>query len=192
MSYAILIVDDDSAIRESVEEYLKIQNYKVKTASNAQEALDVLTLFHANIVITDIMMKGMDGLELTKKIKSKYIEILEDIETEDIYSKDEAIYIEIINFITAALHVDNDEVFNHRLLNLLDWFLIEYDEDDDISEVNNWISRIQNIAENAKQIEVREEAKDALENLDENISYNDNDSTLESQTLLSKISRFFK
>jgi len=71
MSYAILIVDDDAAIKESVEEYLKIQNYKVKTASNAQEALDVLTLFHANIVITDIMMEGMDGLELTKKNQSK-------------------------------------------------------------------------------------------------------------------------
>ena len=75
---------------------------------------------------------------------------------------------------------------------MLDWFLIEYDEDDDISEVKNWIISIKNIAENAKQLEVREEAKDALENLDENISYTDNDATLESQSLLSKITRFFK
>jgi len=72
MTYAILIVDDDKAIRESVEEYLKIINYKVKTASNSLEALKILTLFNADIVITDITMQGMDGLELTKKIKSKY------------------------------------------------------------------------------------------------------------------------
>jgi hypothetical protein len=51
---------------------------------------------------------------------------------------------------------------------------------------------MKNLAENAKQIEVREEAKDALENLDENLSFNENASTLESPSILSKISRFFK
>ncbi len=72
MTYSILIVDDDRAIKESVEEYLKIQKYKVKTAANAQQALDILQIFNADIVITDIMMQGMDGLDLTKKIKAKY------------------------------------------------------------------------------------------------------------------------
>ncbi len=72
MTYSILIVDDDRAIKESVEEYLKIQKYKVKTAANAQKALEILQIFNADIVITDIMMQGMDGLDLTKKIKAKY------------------------------------------------------------------------------------------------------------------------
>ncbi len=72
MTYSILIVDDDTAIKESVAEYLKIQKYKVKTAANAQKALEILQIFNADIVITDIMMQGMDGLDLTKKIKAKY------------------------------------------------------------------------------------------------------------------------
>ena len=38
MTYAILIVDDDIAIKESVEEYLKILSYNVKSAPNAGEA----------------------------------------------------------------------------------------------------------------------------------------------------------
>ncbi len=72
MTYSVLIVDDDDAVKESVEEYLKILKYNTQTAGNALEALKTLQTFHADIVITDIMMQGMDGLELTKKIKSKY------------------------------------------------------------------------------------------------------------------------
>lgn len=70
MAYSILIVDDDSAVKESVEEFLKILNYTVKSALNADEALKILESFKANIVLTDIMMEGMDGLELTRRVKS--------------------------------------------------------------------------------------------------------------------------
>ena len=70
MAYSVLIVDDDSAIKESVEEYLKLMHYTVKSASSADEALDLLSGFKADVVLTDIMMQGMDGLELTRKIKN--------------------------------------------------------------------------------------------------------------------------
>ncbi len=72
MAYSILIVDDDIAIKESVEEYLKILNYDVASALNADKALEILTSFKADIVLTDIMMQGMDGLELTRRIKESY------------------------------------------------------------------------------------------------------------------------
>jgi len=169
---------------------VSLEPTEFSSLSIVYESLSEYSVAHNQFLLEEI--KRVISLAHSKKIKAKYIEVLEDIETEDIYSKDEAIYIEIINFITSALHVDNEEAYNLQLLSLLDWFLIEYDEDDDISEVKNWISRMQNIAENAKQLKVREEAKDALENLDENISYKENETTLESQSLLSKISRFFK
>jgi diguanylate cyclase (GGDEF)-like protein len=72
MIHSILIVDDDIAIMEAVEEYLTILKYDVKTASNADEALKILESFKPDIVLTDIMMQGMDGLELTRKIKTAY------------------------------------------------------------------------------------------------------------------------
>ena len=72
MVHSILIVDDDTAIMEAVEEYLNILNYDVKSASNADEALKILDSFKADIVLTDIMMQGMDGLELTRKIKESF------------------------------------------------------------------------------------------------------------------------
>jgi two-component system, cell cycle response regulator len=72
MTYSILIVDDDEIIKRPVIEYLNHQNYDVKNVSNAKEALKTLEKFHIDVVITDILMQGMDGLELTKKIKTKY------------------------------------------------------------------------------------------------------------------------
>lgn len=72
MTFSILIVDDDTAIKESVEEYLKLLNYEVKSAASAKEALEILPGFNADVVLTDIMMRGMDGLQLTRRIKDAY------------------------------------------------------------------------------------------------------------------------
>ncbi len=72
MAHSILVVDDDIAIKESVEEYLKILAFDVKSASSAEDALQILEFFKADVVLTDIMMQGMDGLELTKEIKKKH------------------------------------------------------------------------------------------------------------------------
>ena len=72
MPYSILIVDDDIAIKDSVTEYLKAINYDVKSALNATEALEILNSFKADVVLTDIIMQGMDGLELTRRIKESY------------------------------------------------------------------------------------------------------------------------
>ncbi|MCG8616623.1 MAG: response regulator, partial [Desulfobacterales bacterium] len=58
MAHAILIVDDDLAIKESVEEYLRLLSYDVKSAQNADEAIDILEDFKADVVLTDIMMQG--------------------------------------------------------------------------------------------------------------------------------------
>ncbi len=72
MDISILIVDDDIAIKESSEEFLSLSGYQVKSASSAEEAIEILKKFHPDIVLTDIMMQGMDGLELTRLIKNSY------------------------------------------------------------------------------------------------------------------------
>ncbi len=72
MTYAVLIVDDDEDINKPIEQYLKNLKYNVKIAVNAKQALNTLKTFKADVVITDIAMHGMDGLELTKIVKTKY------------------------------------------------------------------------------------------------------------------------
>jgi len=72
MSARILIVDDDPAVRDSIQEFLTILNYRVDAAASAEEAMEVIRNKHADVIITDIMMEGMDGLELTQFIKAHY------------------------------------------------------------------------------------------------------------------------
>ena len=65
----ILVVDDEKEIAELVEIYLVSDGYKVFKAENAQEGLSILAHEEIHLVLLDIMMPGMDGLEMCKKIR---------------------------------------------------------------------------------------------------------------------------
>jgi diguanylate cyclase (GGDEF)-like protein len=69
MTDHILIVDDDTAVRHSMQEFLRIKKFTVDTVDSAEKALEFLKNNTVGIVITDILMAGMDGLELTDIIK---------------------------------------------------------------------------------------------------------------------------
>ena len=62
----ILVVDDEQEIADLVEIYLVSDGYKVFKASNAQDGLDILNI---HLCLLDIMMPGMNGLEMCKKIR---------------------------------------------------------------------------------------------------------------------------
>lgn len=68
----ILIVDDDKAIRESMNEYLQLSGFIASKAESAEEAIDILKNNNIQVVITDIILPGLDGLELTDIIKNKF------------------------------------------------------------------------------------------------------------------------
>lgn len=68
----ILIVDDDDAIRDSMREFIEISGYHTLSAANAEDALEILRSNVIQVVITDIMLNGMDGLELTDRIVKDY------------------------------------------------------------------------------------------------------------------------
>lgn len=68
----ILIVDDEPLIRRSLSEFLTIEGYTLSSASNGIQALELLKTYSADIVISDIKMPEMDGIELLKNIKQEY------------------------------------------------------------------------------------------------------------------------
>jgi diguanylate cyclase (GGDEF)-like protein len=68
----ILIVDDDAGIRTTMHEFIGMSGFTAVSASSAEEALDMLRLQDADVVITDISLPGMDGLELTDRIKKNH------------------------------------------------------------------------------------------------------------------------
>ena len=69
---SVLIVDDDSDIRDSIHEFIGMAGYKSFETSSAEEALEILKTNTIHVVITDIRLPGMNGLELTDLIKNRY------------------------------------------------------------------------------------------------------------------------
>lgn len=65
----ILLVDDEKEIVKLMEIYLRNEGYGLLTASNGAEALQVLKEHKTDLVILDVMMPGMDGLETCAKIR---------------------------------------------------------------------------------------------------------------------------
>lgn len=67
----ILVVDDEGAIRYSISKTLQRVGYQVSAASSGEEALDMLGEQNFDVVLTDIRMPGLTGVELLAKIKEK-------------------------------------------------------------------------------------------------------------------------
>ena len=64
----ILVVDDDEAIRTLLQEELEDEGYKVLIATNARDALKMVASEAMDLVILDIRMPGLDGLEALPRI----------------------------------------------------------------------------------------------------------------------------
>jgi two-component system response regulator AtoC len=65
----ILVVDDESIVRESLHDWLDSVGYKVITAESAEEALRIIQKKKIKIMLADLIMPGMNGIELMKKAR---------------------------------------------------------------------------------------------------------------------------
>ncbi len=65
----VLIVDDELIMRESLAGWLKRDGHEVETAKSGEEALEKLNLTHFNILLLDIKMEGMGGLDVLRSVR---------------------------------------------------------------------------------------------------------------------------
>jgi CheY-like chemotaxis protein len=67
----ILIVDDNPLNLKLEKRLLEIEQYQVLTAKNSEETFELLNRFHPRLILMDFQLPGMDGVDLTKKIKAE-------------------------------------------------------------------------------------------------------------------------
>ncbi|MPQ48472.1 response regulator [Marinifilum sp. N1E240] len=69
-NYKILLVDDEADILEFLSYNLKKEGFQVSTAADGREAIEKAKKFHPHLIILDVMMPEMDGIETCEKIRS--------------------------------------------------------------------------------------------------------------------------
>ena len=72
MSRTILLVDDDALMRRSLAFHVEQAGYKVHTAANAEDALALVRHSPPDLVMLDIGLPGMDGLDALRELKTQY------------------------------------------------------------------------------------------------------------------------
>ncbi len=66
----VLVVDDDSTVREVVVSYLKAEGYDVSEAADGETALATIEREHPDLIVLDIMLPGVDGLEVCRRVRT--------------------------------------------------------------------------------------------------------------------------
>jgi len=69
MPHKILVVDDDILVLEALEELLTSSGYEVRVTARGQEALEILDKEHFDLLILDVVMPKMTGLDLCKEVR---------------------------------------------------------------------------------------------------------------------------
>jgi diguanylate cyclase (GGDEF)-like protein len=103
----ILIVDDDQVVRNTMSEYIKNAGFKAEAVSCAEEALELVEKETFQVVITDIKLPAMGGLELTKSIKKENdSDVIVMTGYSDDYSYEEAINIGASDFVIKPVRLE--------------------------------------------------------------------------------------
>ena len=73
--YNILVVDDDREIVRSLGKLLELEGYRVKKAYNGMEALDILMTEQIHLILLDVMMPKMNGIEVLQRLRKEGVQV---------------------------------------------------------------------------------------------------------------------
>nr|WDA99354.1 regulatory component of sensory transduction system [Galdieria yellowstonensis] len=69
MKYKLLIIDDDLSVRQSLKKYLEEYNFEVILVTNVSEGFSIINKVSPDLIITDIILPGINGYEFLKRIR---------------------------------------------------------------------------------------------------------------------------
>jgi DNA-binding NtrC family response regulator len=70
MQASVLIVDDEPLVRQTLSEWMRKKNFRVAEAEGGRQAMEMIRTGDPDIVISDVVMPGMDGIQLLKEAKA--------------------------------------------------------------------------------------------------------------------------
>ncbi len=114
----ILVVDDEENLRRVTQLKLQQAGYEAMTASDGAQALEVLAKHPQDLVLTDLKMPGMSGIELLQKIKEEYLEVVVIVVTAygTIESAVEAMRLGAYDYIIKPVNADALKLIVSRAL----------------------------------------------------------------------------
>ena len=121
MTSRILVVDDDDSLRRVLQAQLEQDGYSVVTAASAQQALSLLQLRGYDLVITDLRMPDISGIEVLKHVKSQYPETVVIVLTAfgTVETAVEAMKAGAYDFLTKPVHPEELSLVVARALDHL-------------------------------------------------------------------------
>ena len=86
--HVVLVVDDDDLVRKVVRAVLEADDYVVVEASDGPEALTAAAAHQPDVIILDVMMPGVDGVDVCRQVDHDSVKVLmltarDDVDTED-------------------------------------------------------------------------------------------------------------
>ena len=107
MGEKVLVVDDEFDIRDLLSRFLTEEGYEVILASNGEEAIELAERENPQVILLDIMMPGIDGIETCKRLKAeektRFIPVIMATVLWDTYA--EAIDAGAEDFVTKPFHL---------------------------------------------------------------------------------------
>lgn len=105
----VLVVDDQEGVRQLLMEVLRSEGFNVTSASNGYEAMDALEDVSPDLILVDMKMPGMNGLDVLREIKSREISCLPIMMTAygELEIANEAMGLGVKYFINKPFDIDD-------------------------------------------------------------------------------------
>ena len=108
---AVLFLDDDEIVLKSIEKQITDESYNKYFARSGEDALEILRREEIHVIVVDIVMPGMNGIELLKTIKKEYPNIVSLVISGHAHSADAMMVMSdlgVYKFVAKSLTFDED------------------------------------------------------------------------------------
>jgi DNA-binding response OmpR family regulator len=107
----VLIVDDDPQVRKILNRMLSASDYEIYSAEDGQKAIDTVARCNPDLIILDIMMPGMSGIEVCKQIREDFpdreIQVLMLSAKDSQADRRRALEYGANDYVTKPFHIDS-------------------------------------------------------------------------------------